>query len=515
MPHFVRSYLSRKLLLAVGIPAFVVSLVGVVWLGSGHMGGAPWRWGPMLAYLGVLVMSTSMVLMLAVHLLLERPLSRIVASLRRAEVEDFLLRVPVESDDELGALARSFNTALATITDLHARRLDDAQSIESMQRELALKAEVEEQHRLLDAANRNLEERVRELTVLSDLARTFNSTLEVEELVHVVTRVVGQSLGFEHLALLLLEEQGDLVVKSVHGIQPDAEGWRVRLGQGIAGTAAQEKQVVLVRDTKADGRFPAQRFTGGRQGSLLAVPMVFRGESVGVMDFFRPVVDGFGEDELSFLQSVANQAAMAISNARLHERTVALSLTDSLTGLHNRRSLFGRLDMELERSQRFAHGFAAVMIDVDHFKALNDELGHSAGDAVLCQISGLFGGAIRKIDTVARYGGEEFMLLLPRADRAAAVQVAEKLRQLVAETRFRPGAGLSERRMTISAGVAVYPDDARELTALIDCADAALFAAKHQGRDRVVVHHAGMREDPHRRRDARTAAVAEPGGAVG
>ena len=511
MVHFIRSHIARKLLLAVGLPSFFLALAGVLWLGSATRDKAPGLWGAVLAFLLVLAFTMSSIHLLAVQLLLEQPLSRIVASLKRAARGDFLLRAPVESEDELGELARSFNTAMAAITDLHARRLEDARSMESMQRELALKAEVEAQHQLLDEANGRLEDRLRELTLLAELSRTFNSTLNLDELLHFVTELLGRTLGYQAFALLLLDErQGDLVVKSVFGIDASVEGDRVPFGEGIAGWAARERQLLLVPDTRADGRFPTLRWTGAKDGSVLAVPMFFQGECVGVLDFFRPVKNAFGDDEVSFLQSVASQAAMAIANARLHERTVALSLTDPLTGLDNRRGLFERLEMELERAERFSDSCALVMIDVDHFEDLNDAHGRLAGDNTLRRVGELLGGAVRRVDTVARWRGEEFAVALPRASRASALDVAEELRSLIATSAFEYDAGPPGVHVTISVGVACFPDDARDLATVIDCADAALFAAKRKGRDTVVAYAPGMRENPGRRRDIRVTSQVDP-----
>jgi diguanylate cyclase (GGDEF)-like protein len=189
---------------------------------------------------------------------------------------------------------------------------------------------------------------------------------------------------------------------------------------------------------------------------------------------------------------------------------VRLSQTDALTGVHNRRSLFARLEDELERSARFEHTTAIALVDVDHFRRYNDAFGHAAGDAILRRVAAVLGGAVRRVDLVARYGGEEFAVVLARADRAAAIAAAEKLRAaMTAAALSHPGAGPGH--VTISVGVAVYPDDARELGALIDCADAALYAAKRAGRDVVRPHTPGMRDHPGRKRDERSVSDAEAG----
>ena len=327
--RLVRTRIARELLLAVGAPSLAVSLAGVYWLRSETRDVAPGLWGAVLAFLLVLAFAVTGLHLLAVRLLVEQPLARIVLALRRAEQGEYLLRMPVDSEDEVGQLARSFNTALAAITDLHARRLDDAESMASMQRELALKAELEAQHRLLDDAHRRLEGRVRELTLLADLARTLNATLDLDRLLHFVTERVGRTLGYDAFALLLFDEAaGDLVVGSAYGIDPSALGERVALGSGVAGSAALRREVLLVRDTRQDSRFPAHRWTGGRHGAVLAVPLLHQGTCVGVLDFFRPTPDGFSAEEIELLQAVASQAAMAIANARLYQRTLALSRAD-------------------------------------------------------------------------------------------------------------------------------------------------------------------------------------------
>jgi diguanylate cyclase (GGDEF)-like protein len=150
------------------------------------------------------------------------------------------------------------------------------------------------------------------------------------------------------------------------------------------------------------------------------------------------------------------------------------------------------------------------MIDADHFRDLNDAHGRLAGDTTLRRMGELFGGAVRRVDTVARWRGEEFAVVLPRASRASALDVAEKLRSLIATSAFEHGAGLPGGHVTISVGVACFPDDARDLATVIDCADAALFAAKRKGRDTVVAYAPGMRENPARRRDIRVTSQLDP-----
>jgi diguanylate cyclase (GGDEF)-like protein len=450
----IRRSIGRKLLLALGLPTFAVCFAGVLWLRSSTHRVAPglepvYR----VALVGVVVLAAAMAIthLLVVKVLLERPLGRLGAGMRRAREGDFLHRVPVESDDELGQLARSYNDTLAAITDLHVRRIEDAASMASMERELALK--------------RELEQRVQELTLLSDLAKTLSATLELDEVLRALAARVGRALGGPPLQVLLADDAtGELVVRAVDGMDDAALGERHPPA------------------TARPGWSSVRMHTGDDQVGELAVR--------------RPIEDG----EVRLLEAIAAQAAMAVANARLHGKMVRLSQTDALTGVHNRRSLFARVETELERSARFEHACAIALVDVDHFKRYNEALGHAAGDAVLREVGRLLAAAVRKVDLVARYGGEEFAIVLARADRAAALTAGEKLRAAVEEAAIPHAAGVGGR-VTISVGVAVFPEDARDTGGLIDCADAALYASKRGGRNLVSAHAAGMRTHPGRKRD--------------
>jgi diguanylate cyclase (GGDEF)-like protein len=497
----IRRSLGRKLVIAVGAPSLLFALVVLLWLraktGMTDPGvDAAYR----LAIVLVLLFAAGMAAIhaVAMRFLVEQPLQRLAAGLRRAREGDFLHRVPVETADELGVLAENFNTTLAAITDLHVRRIEDAASIEFMQRELALKAQVEA--------------RVKELTLLFDLSRRLVSTLELDRLLEIVTDLVGRGLGDHAFAIFLAEEgTGDLVVRSVSGLDAAVVGRRVRSGEGPAGWAAQERATVLVKDAAAEGRRPVLPWQPGAQadGTILAVPLLHQDACGGVLAFFRPARDAFPPDEVRLLESVAAQAAIAIDNARLHQKMVRLSATDALTGVHNRRSLFARLELEADRCERFDHAMAVALVDVDRFRSYNERNGHGAGDAILRRVAAVLQGCIRKIDLVARYGGEEFAVLLPRADRPAALAAAEKLRAAVKAAGLPDGDGPP---VTISIGIGVWPDDARDVAALMDAADAALYAAKRAGRDAVRAHEPGMREHPGRRRDVHAAADVEAEG---
>lgn len=169
-----------------------------------------------------------------------------------------------------------------------------------------------------------------------------------------------------------------------------------------------------------------------------------------------------------------------------------LAMIDPLTGVLNRRAFFERLDTEFRRSQRYARSLTVVMVDVDHFKDLNDRYGHATGDSVLAKCAELLAADLRQSDEVGRYGGEEFAILLPETSLANGVTVAEKLRMAIDGLRIdSPDGGEQAIHVTISAGVASYPSPgATDGLALLDRADRALYEAKHAGRNRVEVDQA-------------------------
>jgi two-component system cell cycle response regulator len=180
---------------------------------------------------------------------------------------------------------------------------------------------------------------------------------------------------------------------------------------------------------------------------------------------------------VDLVAQIATQAALALRNATLRAEVERLATTDALTGLANRRTFDHVLGRELERAARHGEDCTLVLIDVDHFKAVNDTHGHQAGDEVLKQVARAVASAARAIDLPARYGGEEFALIAPGCGRDEALALGERLRGAIA---VEPG----EVAVTVSAGIAVFPPDGVDANTLIAAADEALYASKRAGRNR-------------------------------
>jgi len=216
----------------------------------------------------------------------------------------------------------------------------------------------------------------------------------------------------------------------------------------------------------------------------LLVPVVTDESVIALMKLTRSHKKPFSTDELRFLEAIANQTALALERVKLIAFLENLSITDALTGIANRRHFEWRLSEEVERARRYKYPLSAILLDLDHFKQVNDNYGHQIGDIVLQQVAQRLKGSLRRTDFLARYGGEEFVVLAPQTPAERAVILGERLRQVIAESPITVADDL-QIRITLSVGIAVFPDHAQNESELISAADAALYKAKQMGRNRV------------------------------
>ncbi|HLT29256.1 MAG TPA: diguanylate cyclase [Myxococcaceae bacterium] len=484
--------IGLKLVLGTVIPGLAVSgmLGWTLWraLREGMTGGEGVLQGG-AAGLMILIVLPAALTLVVVHLVVSVRLKSLLEAMRRAEEGDFLVRVPDRGMDEVAEVGRSFNRLLSRLIDVRAEEIDQRRSLDAVQAELALQ--------------KTLEHRVQELTLLYGMARQLTSTLSLEELLDRIIALVHEKLQIPLFSVMLVNAEGRLELRKAfpREREEEMEGLVFDIGEGACGLAAEQCEPLYIPDVSADTTtYVHTPQTGPASGSLLCIPMIHAGTLLGVLNFERPEVDGFSANQRDALITAAEMVSLAVRNARLHEETLTLSLTDALTGLANRRSVFLRLDEELARLARYGQRLSLIMIDVDHFKRLNDAAGHRAGDETLQEFSSILRSQVRRVDLLARYGGEEFMVLLPETDGGTAVEIAEKLRTRVEAHAFRHGANQPGGRLTASFGIATAPLDAMESGALVDLADAALYASKRGGRNRVTAYEAGMEFHPGRER---------------
>jgi diguanylate cyclase (GGDEF)-like protein len=219
--------------------------------------------------------------------------------------------------------------------------------------------------------------------------------------------------------------------------------------------------------------------------SILAVPMRLGGEVIGSISTQSYQPNAYDEEDLTLLEMLASYAAIALENSRLFKKIQHLAITDSLTNIYNRRHLFELGQREFNRARRFKRPLSLIFIDIDHFKEVNDRFGHGAGDQVLTLITRTIQEHIRDIDVIGRYGGEEFLLFIPEVDLETSRLIAERIRSSVELALSK--SHFSKPPVTISLGVASLTDDLPSLSALVARADAAMYDAKRDGRNRVAV----------------------------
>lgn len=211
---------------------------------------------------------------------------------------------------------------------------------------------------------------------------------------------------------------------------------------------------------------------------LFSVPLIAEDEILGIL-----TAENLKESDFDNFSILSGQLALEIRKVKLYERIQELAITDGLTGVFVRRHFLERLHEEMTRSLRYSLNLSFLMLDIDHFKQQNDTHGHLVGDVVLKETAQILKANLREVDLLSRYGGEEFSIVLPDTDEEGALQVAERIRLAVEEYDFKAYEELL--KITISIGVAVFPEDAANVQGLIDRADSALYQAKQKGRNRV------------------------------
>jgi diguanylate cyclase (GGDEF)-like protein len=233
--------------------------------------------------------------------------------------------------------------------------------------------------------------------------------------------------------------------------------------------------MIIIENMQADLMF--QNMPNHGDGSIIGIPLKVGQTVVGVMNLSRSTIGGFSASELRLLSLLSDQAAVAISDASLHQMISRQAYSDTLTGLPNRRALDERLEEEVSAARRNNFSFAVIMMDLDGFKLVNDTYGHSVGDDVLRLVFGQMARGVRTTDFLARYGGDELTLILSQTEMSSALIVAEKITEGMKKLKYKLPDG-RRLKLGISGGIALFPVHARSGPDLLRAADAALYHAK-------------------------------------
>ena len=326
--------------------------------------------------------------------------------------------------------------------------------------------------------------------LLLAIASAVNSSLALEEVLNVALTHAGRIMGAVAGAMYLVRTgKAEMYREASYNLTMRARGGMRKLDDEPMSSAISAMRPLVV---KLDEHTAPGLDSGGHPQHVLVVPILRSGQLMGAMELYLNAWRELTEDQADLLNGVASQAAIAIRHAQLFQAQEENALTDELTKLPNRRHLAQQFLQEMQRARRHHNAIAFVMIDLDHFKQVNDTYGHLNGDAVLAELAQILKTGARESDVCARYGGEEFALILHETTEPGARTLAERICSKVAAATF-PG-GL---KLTISLGVAAT-DDPALFTQLIDRADQALYMAKQGGRNQVrVADMKGPAPKPH------------------
>ena len=237
-----------------------------------------------------------------------------------------------------------------------------------------------------------------------------------------------------------------------------------------------------------------KHFPKDRGRSYLGVPIMIGDRAIGVFSLHSDTPNAYSDEKIQLIETVAQASSISLENARLFERMKEFAITDGLTGLLNHRHFSDMAEKEIARATRYKKPLSFIMIDIDHFKLVNDRFGHLVGDQTLQLVAKNCQSTLRANDIISRYGGEEFTILLPETDAKDAMVVAERVREAINSSNIITSQSVV--KITGSLGVATLSDCPPDLKSLIACADHALYAAKEAGRNRVVAYQAGIEPIP-------------------
>jgi diguanylate cyclase (GGDEF)-like protein len=321
-----------------------------------------------------------------------------------------------------------------------------------------------------------LKQQTDELDALKKLSINLTSTLDLPDVLDAVaTEAMHLIENTRDVNIFLYQDR-----KLSFGAALDADGtrnrpWAKPRSNGLTYTVARQGQTLIIEDMQSHPLF--QNKPASWAGSIIGIPLKVGDTVVGVMNLSRSTIGGFTPSELRLIGLLSDQAAVAISNASLHQMISHQAYSDTLTGLPNRRALDERLEEEVATARKNNYSFAVIMMDLDGFKAVNDTYGHTVGDDVLRLVFSQMARGVRTTDFLARYGGDELTLILSQTEMPSAQIVSEKIIEGMKKLKYWLPDG-RRLKLGISGGIALFPIHAISGPDLLRAADAALYRAK-------------------------------------
>ncbi len=338
----------------------------------------------------------------------------------------------------------------------------------------------------IETMRKNMKKVIDRISTLYNLGRRLSSQLEYEDLLDEIVKACLNIVPTASRVSIMIydDESQELILEKAWGLPEEVEvGLRQKVDVGIAGWVFKTGEIYVASDVENDEIF--KRLRGEKKlfgGSSICVPLKAKGSTIGVLNIATLEKIEFTKEQIEFIDAFSNLVAASLYNSILYK----MAITDGMTKLYIHRYFQQRLDSELERARRYDEPLSLLMMDIDHFKKFNDTYGHQVGDRVLKTVAKIVRSNIRSVDIPCRYGGEEFAVILPAKSGKEALLPAERLRKAVESYDFRVNG--KRVKITISIGVATFPEHAIQKQELIECADKALYWAKFSGRNRVVLY---------------------------
>jgi diguanylate cyclase (GGDEF)-like protein len=407
-----------------------------------------------LVLLGLALLGTTALAYLLARLI-SQPLEELAQGAAAIAEGRFDHRIPVRSRDEVGQLALAFNDMTARLHDTVGE---------------------------LSHSRDQLQRAVRRV------GDTLRATHDMKQMLESVVNTAADALEAE-VAILWSFSPGrrdELYASISRGIELDSLP-KLDVSEGVVGFVAERATSIVIPPPQGTQGMPRPARDEPSFPVAIVTPLYTQDRMVAVLALYRTEPrKHFTEEDVEMVHFLVEQCGVAIENVLLHEEAQRLSITDGLTGTWNRRFMQMQFKQVLATATRFDRPFSILMLDLDNFKQINDTFGHQRGDQILVEFAGRVKVALREVDTFARYGGEEFICLLQETALDGAITTAEKIRESIRSEPFGESDG-RQLKLTVSIGVASYPQHGETYAALVESADQAMYRAKQLGRDRVAV----------------------------
>ena len=310
----------------------------------------------------------------------------------------------------------------------------------------------------------------------------LRATHDLDKMLAVALETGMETVRAKRGLLLLRKGPGTLGIGVTRNME--VPPFTLDVGQGISGHVASTGNPLVIpgqEDVAPDDLEP-------QAGTQLSVPLFSQNRVLAVINLYDKQEGHFTEADLRTIVSLSDQAGVAIENVLLHQEAQRMAIMDGLTGIWNHRWFQIQFAQELDRAERFKRPFSLIVLDIDDFKVFNDTYGHEVGNFVLVELASRIRSLVRDVDMFARYGGEEFELLLSETDISGGMNAAEKIREAIGGSPFVSDMVPEPLNVTVSVGVASYPEAGLDAATIFKAADLAMYTAKSRGKNRVVAH---------------------------